>query len=485
MKILFYLILSLVLLPFSSHSQSEANLLGQWSDDSIVGSEAYDNNYNEIWGVARNGHEYAVIGSTDGTHFINVDDPENPFEAFFVEGAFTGVNVVHRDFHDYKCYLYIACGETGGANRSTLQIVDLSDLPNSIDVVYDSMDAFEKSHNIFIDTAQAVLYGLAISGGVSASNNALRVYDISDPVNPTFIDKYFVFGGLVAGHVHDAYVRDGIAYLNCGNDGFAIVDFTDPTDPVTLGTLTDYPDAGYNHSGWLTDDGNYYYMADENHGASIKILDVSNPAEIEVVGTFDAESESATSITHNQLINCNTLYTSYYYDGLQVFDITDPTNPIRSYYYETSNEPDADSYKGAWGVYPYLPSGILLLSDMQEGLFVFDSMDDNCTGLSMDDYCVPATAVSEIPNLSSITTFPNPVGNQLIVQLELKKNIVDLGSSLVDVTGRTVQDFGKFDVQKGAVQLDFQLNDAITNGFYFLKLADGENTKMKKIIVQR
>ena len=103
-----------------------------------------------------NNTEIAVIGSTEGTHFFNVTDPQNSTEVAFVAGAYTGSGVVHRDYHDYQGYLYIVCDE--GWSTSTLQIVDISNLPTSVNVVYDSdMFLFNTSHNIFIDTATAKL----------------------------------------------------------------------------------------------------------------------------------------------------------------------------------------------------------------------------------------------------------------------------------------------------------------------------------------
>ena len=73
--------LALLLGISSLSAQEEANLLGTWSDPNLVGSAFYNNIYNEIWGLAVNGHEYAVLGSTAGTHFIDVTDPTQPFEA--------------------------------------------------------------------------------------------------------------------------------------------------------------------------------------------------------------------------------------------------------------------------------------------------------------------------------------------------------------------------------------------------------------------
>ena len=109
-----------------SFAQAEmGELLARWNDSSLIGSSQYNNTYNEIWGLAINNKEYAVIGTTRGTHFIDVTDPTDVYEAYVIDGATMGPAVVHRDYHDLNGYLYIVCDE--GLN-STLQIVDISTL---------------------------------------------------------------------------------------------------------------------------------------------------------------------------------------------------------------------------------------------------------------------------------------------------------------------------------------------------------------------
>ncbi|HFC00302.1 MAG TPA: hypothetical protein ENJ53_05810, partial [Phaeodactylibacter sp.] len=122
----------LLFLNLSLFAQQEATLLGTWDDPNIPPSFAYDNTYNEVWGLAVNNKEIAVIGSTLGTHFIDVTDPSNPIELTnaFVQGAVYGGGIVHRDFHDYNGYLYAVCDE----GPSTLQIIDISNLPDSTTV---------------------------------------------------------------------------------------------------------------------------------------------------------------------------------------------------------------------------------------------------------------------------------------------------------------------------------------------------------------
>ena len=133
-------------------------------------------------------------------------------------------------------------------------------------MVYDSSDLFERSHNIFIDTAKARLY---------TSNG--DIYSLEDPLDPKFI----YYTPLL--NCHDVYVENDTAYINRGNQGFAIVDFSQTTienqSHEVIGTLASYADQGYNNSGWITTDGNYYAMAD----VRMKMLDISDFSNIEVI----------------------------------------------------------------------------------------------------------------------------------------------------------------------------------------------------------
>ena len=475
--------LALLLGISSLSAQEEANLLGTWSDPNLVGSAFYNNIYNEIWGLAVNGHEYAVLGSTAGTHFIDVTDPTQPFEAHFVAGAAQGPVIIHRDYHDYKGYLYAVCDE----GQSSLQIMDITQLPDTVIVAYDAPTRIQTAHNIFIDTTHAKLYGFALTGGPQ-NYSALRVYDISDPLNLDYIGEYNNFGGLNVGHIHDGYVRDGIAFLNAGGSGFAMVDFSDPFNPETISTITDYPFRGYNHSGWLTDDGQYYYMADENHGYDIKAIDVSDPCEPEVTGTFDAETNNPTSITHNQIVACDYLYVSYYYDGIVVYDISDPANPEKVLYYDTSNEPNGTSYKGAWGIYPLLPSGNILVSDMQEGLFVFEGMGDNCAAnqqlepVNLD--CLNPVSVEEWVEGAQVSVFPQPAQNTIGVDVELPEAVAPAHFSLWNLNGQQVADFGRHALSKGLQQLEFSRPGSLPGGLYALRITGEHGAHTLKVLLQ-
>ncbi len=353
--------------------QTQLNMLYNW-DDPTMPSSVY-NSFNEIWGIVANDHEFAVLGSTAGTHFFDLTDMSNPQELqnAFVTPGNSSASVIHRDYHDYQCYLYAICQQ-----GNTLQIIDYSNLPNSTAVVHDDNTVLQSAHNIFIDTANAVLYAIRANNATISTKN-LMVFSLADPINPAFIGWYNSIQGQTIGSAHDIYVRDGIAYINSGYNGFVMADFNDPSSPVLLGSLTSYPQQGYNHSGWLSEDGSHYFLAEETHNRDLKVIDVSDPTDMEVVGFFNAGSSSGTSIPHNLLIRGDFAYVSYYYDGLRVYDISIPSTPVQVAYYDTYPGADAASFRGAWGTFPFLPSGNIIVSDMQTGLYVFSGIDSTIT----------------------------------------------------------------------------------------------------------
>jgi len=481
----YYFLLFTLLLPLSLWSQAqEATLLGRWQDTTLVGSTVHKNVYNEIWGYAIAGKEYAILGTTAGTHFIEVTDPSTPTEVFFIPGEIQGGAIIHRDYHDYKGYLYAVADE----GRSSLQIIDLQQLPDTVEVIYDSSELISRSHNIFIDTTSAILYSLISRGGVT-NFSAMTLFDISNPISPVYIDEYSLFGGLRASQVHDAYVKDNIAFLNLGPSGLAIVDFSNPYEPITLSTITDYQARGYNHSGWLSSDCSNYYMADENHGFDMKVVDVTDACEPEVKSTFNAEVNSPTSIPHNQVVACDYLYTAYYYDGLRVYDIKEPAQPELVLFYDTYLEPDGVQFRGAWGVYPFLPSGNILVSDMQNGLFVFEGIGDSCAmqeqlPCSIQSSCF-TSSISELQGLNSINIQPNPVTNHFSLSINLSIALSSLSISLNNNTGQIIQTWTKEQVPVGPNNFSFSLQEQLPNGVYFLSLRSQQTVTTKKVIIQR
>ncbi|MEL7020418.1 MAG: choice-of-anchor B family protein [Bacteroidota bacterium] len=479
-----HLLVVLFSIPYLLFAQAiEGTMLGHWSDSTLVGSFTYDNTYNEIWGIARNGHEYAILGSTAGTHVIDVTAPTRPQQAFFIPGQVSNGEIIHRDYHEYGDYLYAVADE----GFSTLQILDLSQLPEQLPVVYDSDEYFRQAHNIFIDSTRAMLYCFATKGGPQ-QYSALRLYSLANPLRPQYVGQYNRFGNMSVGHVHDGFVRDGIAFLNCGNDGFALVDFTNPQQPVTLTTLSNYTQSGYNHSGWPSESCGYYYMSDENHNKDIKVVDLTNDCEAEVVHTFDEGLSMTGTIAHNQVVACNYLYVSYYYNGLRVYDISDPTRPELAMYYDTSSKPLRDSYEGAWGVYPFLPSGNILVSDMQEGLFVMAAMPGACNSTAAtpqtncEDYCnLTSTTVDVLPTPSPMQVFPQPASNTITLTFPALPAQMTFSLDILDMRGKVVAQLGSHTFSTTQAQT-FSLPN-LTKGLYLLRSSNAEYQQIQKLII--
>lgn len=397
----------------NAFSQARLNMdsLFNWQDASLPASAAHSNTYNEIWGYAHAGKEYAIIGSTMGTHIFDVTVPANAVQVDFIAGAATGTGIIHRDFKTYQNYLYAVCDE----GPSTLQISDMQYLPDSVHVVYDSDALFPRSHNIFIDTATAKMY---VCGGTVQ----FAVYSLANPTAPTLLSNCPIdipFWSSI-GYVHDVYVRNDTAYLNAENRGLFIVDFNNISNPQMIGSLDTYPQQGYNHSGWLNPNAPYYAFADETHGKDVKILDVSDMNDLQLTDTISSNVNQF-SIPHNLVFRGNFLFISYYFDGVYMFNCSNPAHPVLAGFYDTSTEPHQDGwYRGCWGVYPLLPSGHILASDMQTGLWVL--------GTDVISSVSAPTAVEEMG------VYPNPTSELLHFKARGKNSMF----SIFDMTGREI-----------------------------------------------
>lgn len=431
-------------------AQTSMNLdsVYNWQDPTLVPSSAHSNTYNEIWGYAKGSSEYAIIGSTAGTHIFDVTDPSSSTEVVFLDAALTGPQVVHRDYHDYDDYLYIVCDE----GASTLQIADLRFLPDSAPVVYDSNELFPRAHNIFIDTASARMY---VCGGTVQ----FAVYSLADPENPTLLvdcPNDVPFWSSI-GYAHDVFVRGDTAYLNAEWRGVFVVDFSNLNDIRMLGSLDTYTQQGYNHSGWLMDDQPYYAFADETHGMDVKIVDVSDLTDMQVTDTIGSNIDPV-SIPHNLIYHDQYLYISHYNDGLYMFDCTNPANPELAGFYDTSTEPHIDNfYRGCWGVYPFLPSGNILVSDMQTGLWVLSS---------------PLLSIGETSQaVERFNVYPNPTSDVVFLPEELRNKYFHV----LNTVGQAVRS------GITSKKLDLQ---GLQSGIYFIQIL-GEESIFSSSVIKR
>lgn len=525
MKLISFLVLAMFfILSGTTSAQDSLKIakLSQW----MAPSQTI---YNEIWGIAQNGREYAVIGTWTGTYIVDVTDPTDPTQVAYIPGRDESCICIHRDYHDYNGYLYMVTDEEPGS----LQIVDLANLPNSVSVVYDSDNLFTTSHNIFIDSSSALLYSF---GG--SPNSGVSVYSLADPINPLLMNNFQVPGG----YVHDGYVRNDTLYAHAGGNGMYIYDFTTVLSPQLIGSLGFYPHQGYNHSGWLNKKGDIYVFADETANKDLKVIDVSNLGNIMVLDTINSGGDSA-AMAHNVIIKDGLAYVSYYLAGFWIYDITDPGNTTVAGWYDMYvGIGDTMSQGGSWGVYPFLPSGNILISDMGSGLFVFDASEaeagqnivptvvtstatpslcdatatisviggtspytyqwgavtgnqtsQTATALCVGTYNVTifdaagadttisisiSNPVGVAPNMivqEDVLVFPNPVNNEVIMHFKQEVNVSSI--RLIDVSGRIIE-YAESDIFGKTIK--YQVRDLIP-GQYLIQIITDKGTFVSKL----
>ena len=456
--------IALLMTCFSLHTaaqqQLNMSLLYSWTDLSIPASQY--GRFNDCWGyVDSAGREYAIMGSSKGTHFFDITDPGNTAYVSFQPSKDTVTAVIHRDFKTYQHYCYAVADQ--GSN--SLQIFDLQYLPDSVVKVYDSDVLCKRAHNIFIEGDKLYLASNAVGFGFSA----MDVLSLADPINPTFISS---LSSPLFNHVHDVFVKNDTAYCSVGFQGFYVYSYVNPFSPQPLMSLTSYPDQGYNHSSWLTPDGSHVVMADENHGLGLKLIDISDFTNPVVASVFRSNllnvpnpTSSSGSVAHNEFIIGNLLYVSYYHDGVQVFDISDPTNPVIIAYYDTHPQSTTyNSYQGCWGVYPFLPSGNIIASDLNNGLFILD-------GSAITGNHLPSN-----PKMLA-KPWPNPFSEQVVVPLNGIKGTINI--HIDDLCGRRVYS-DSFDVTE---QTSFTIpTNYFPNGMYALTVIWTDGQMVSKVM---
>jgi hypothetical protein len=148
---------------------------------------------------------------------------------------------------------------------------------------------------------------------------------------------------------------------------FGVVDVSNKSNPQVLATQST-PNQ-FTHNCWPSDDNNYLFTTDEQSDAYVTAYDVSDLSNIQEVDRYQSQ-HSDNTIPHNTFYHNGFLVTSYYTDGVTIVDANRPSNLVEIGHYDTAPNYSGDGFNGCWGVYPYLPSGYIIASDIQEGLYV-------------------------------------------------------------------------------------------------------------------
>jgi len=309
---------------------------------------------SNIWGYAAGGREYALVGAALGMSIVDVTNPDSPVEISQISGP----NSQWREIKTYQHYAYIV--SEGG---SGVQIVDLTPLP-APPVTFHSYfgngainGTLTKAHALHVDESKGYLYlyGTNLFGGKAIVCNLN-----TDPYNPSYVN-YVNFGSGNAGYVHDGYVDNDILYASHIYTGqFAIYNLADKNNIIQVATQ---PTPGlFTHNTWRN--GNYLFTTDEVSNSFLTSYDISNTSNITQLDKIQSNPGSS-SIVHNTYIHNDFAITSWYKDGFTIVDVSRPANMVQVGNYDTYDA-GGNGFEGAWGVYPYLPSGTIVASNIRK-----------------------------------------------------------------------------------------------------------------------
>jgi choice-of-anchor B domain-containing protein len=365
------------------------------------------------------GNEYALVGVSDGLSIVDVTNPAAPVEVKKIPN----IDNLWKEVKVYGDYAYVTTEGGGG-----LQIVNMSSLPNAAGVVYHNWEptipgagggVLGSIHALHIDGHFVYLYGSNLfNGGAIAA-------DLTDPWNPVYAGVYEVGAGNQA-YVHDGYVRNDTLYAGHIYAGyFSIVDFTNKSAPVEI--ANQFTPNNFTHNTWLSTDSKILFTTDEVDGSFVTSYDITDPTNIIELDRIQSNPGSM-SIGHNTHIirvgGNDYAVTSWYKDGLTIIDAGRPGNLIQVGNYD-NYAGTGGGFQGNWGVYPYLPSGNIIASNIEDGLYVYTptyeracylegTVTDSVTGLPINGAGIQilATSVLENSGISGnyATGLPSPGG---------------------------------------------------------------------------
>lgn len=373
---------------------------------------------NDIWGWTDplDGKEYALMGRTSGTSFVDISDPENP--VYLGNLPTHTSNSSWRDIKVYNNYAFIVSEASGHG----MQVFDLTELRTVVSppVTFAETahyNGFGGAHNIVINEDSGYAYGV----GTNTCSGGLHMVDISNPLVPS---NAGCFSG--DGYTHDAqcvnYAGPDLDHqgkeicFNSNTDTLTIVDVTNKNAPVQL-SRTGYTGVDYTHQGWLTEDQTHFLLGDEGdetgngHNTRTYIWNVS---DLDAPVNFNNYTAATPAIDHNMYIKGDLVYQSNYRAGLRILDISQVAagTLTEEAFFDTYPASDSPNFSGTWSNYPYFDSGIVIVSGIGEGLFILRptltpdfTIDATPTSQSI---CVSEDAVYTI-NVGQLGSFPDPV----------------------------------------------------------------------------
>lgn len=319
-------------------------------DGHPVGTPGAASSAAGIYGhTSADGRRFALTGVSDGLSIVEVTDPRNPRRIAHIPGAPSQ----WREVRTYRDYVYVTTEA-----RTGLDIVDLRD-PSRPRKVQTWSQTFASAHTLWIDAERGLLYANGTRGPTGASTGMQVLALEPDPENPRPVGSYH------GAYVHDSYGRGDVLYASAINDGSLVL--LDVADPARITEITRFATGGrFTHNAWLTADGRYLFTTDEVPGRPLEGWDLLNPFAPRKVAEYIA---APGSIPHNVLIDGQRMVVSHYTEGVHLLDVSNPEQPRRLGFYDTYPG-GPGGFNGAWGAYIFPGTNLIVVSDINGGLFV-------------------------------------------------------------------------------------------------------------------
>ncbi len=453
---------------------------------------------NDIWGHydLNDNNEYALIGLSNGIGIVNVSNPEEPT----VVTTIASQSTIWRDIKVYqffdaptqrwKSYAYVTADNASVG----LMIIDLSDLPNSATVA--SIDTTDISaHNVYLSNVDYST-GVALTGytpylhiaGSNQNGGAFNSYSLAEPTALTSVYRsastsrnnytHDVSSMVITDERKDTQCVNGTSYceilFDFNENNFRLWDKTDNANPQQLSSQS-YTNASYVHSGWFTEDKLFVIVHDEldeiNAGlnTTVRFFDMVDLTSPQQIGTWTGPTRA---IDHNGFVRGNRYYMSNYEKGMTVLDITDPTAPEQVGFFDTYPINDSASFNGAWGVYPYLPSGNLLVSDINSGLYILkDRTTESVNGTA--HFSLSKFFVEEGESITIDVSRDNGSTGNVQVAWELATGAANENDFVLD-SGVLEWVDGENDTKNIEVATNFD-SDSEADEVFFIRLYDPRN----------
>jgi len=354
---------------------------------------------NDIWGWTdpRTGKEWALVGRRDGSTFVDMSNATRPIAVADLPLTDGARPAAWRDIKIYKDHAYIV---SDGAGPHGMQVFDLTRLrtlkPQTngqpVKVEYDYLyKEIASAHNIVINEESGFAYSVGSSAGGTTCGGGLHMIDIREPKLPKFAGCFAdnQTGRAGTGYSHDAqcvtYKGPDKRYkgreicIGSNENTISIADVTDKANPKAL-SRAGYPNVAYAHQGWLTDDHTYYYLNDEGDETSGLVAKtrtlVWNLSDLENPKLAKEHMGVEPASDHNLYIQGDYMYQANYRSGLRILNIKDRENPREVAYFDTAPYSDNGAgFNGAWSVYPFFKSGIIIVNSIEQGLFLVRPTD--------------------------------------------------------------------------------------------------------------